>query len=60
MKGMPSVAAMRLSKIVKPNRIPAANSIAVRIMRNTAADDGAGAAAWVSNSMGATRSAGGS
>ena len=51
---------MRLSKIVKPNRIRAANSIAVRIMRNTTADDGAGAAAWVSNSMGATRSAGGS
>ncbi|PPR22208.1 MAG: hypothetical protein CFH39_01353, partial [Alphaproteobacteria bacterium MarineAlpha10_Bin2] len=35
---MPSVAAMRLSEIVKPNRIPAANSIAVGIMRNTAAD----------------------
>ena len=57
---MPSVAAMRLSEIVKPNKVPAANSIVVGIMRNAAADDGAGAAAWVGNSMGATRSAGGS
>ena len=35
---MPSVAAMRLSEIVKPNKIPAANSIAVGTRRNLATD----------------------